>query len=49
MTFTLWIQLDKNGKVIEEPKLSRSVIKSVARFTYDQAQNIIEGKVNSQK
>jgi len=49
LTFSLWIKIDKYGNVIDEPRLSRSVIKSVARFTYDQAQHIIEGKIKSQK
>jgi DIS3-like exonuclease 2 len=41
LTFTLWIILSPEGKVVGTPKISRSVIKSKARFTYEQAQMII--------
>ena len=34
---------------MEKPRISRSVIRSQARFTYEQAQLIIEGKINSQE
>jgi exoribonuclease R len=49
LTFTLWIVLDIKGQIVEKPRFSRSVIKSKARFTYEQAQLIIEGKINSQE
>jgi len=42
------MKLDKNGKIIEEPSISRSVIRSKARFTYEQAQKIIEGLIKDQ-
>lgn len=34
---------------MSKPRVSRSIIKSCARFTYEQAQNIIEGKIKNQK
>lgn len=49
LTFTLWIKLDAKGNVIDKPRISRSVICSQARFTYEQAQHIIEGKIKSQE
>jgi DIS3-like exonuclease 2 len=49
LTFTLWVKLNKNGDVVSTPRVSRSVIKSCARFTYEQAQAIIEGKVQAQE
>lgn len=33
---------------MSQPRISRSVIKSCARFTYEQAQDIIEGRTKSQ-
>ena len=31
------------------PRITRSVIKSCARFTYEQAQGILKGVIKSQK
>ena len=49
LTFTLWIKINKKGDIIGPPRVSRSVINSCARFTYEQAQSIIDDKVKSQK
>ena len=49
LTFSLWVKINKKGDVIGTPRVTRSVIKSCARFTYEQAQTIIEGKVTQQK
>lgn len=35
--------LNSEGKIVETPTISRSVIHSKARFTYEQAQKIIIG------
>jgi exoribonuclease R len=49
LTFSLWVKLSKRGEIMSIPRISRSIIKSCARFTYEQAQDIIDGKVSSQK
>ena len=49
LTFSLWVKINQNGDVLEKPRVTRSIIKSSARFTYEQAQDIIEGRVKTQK
>jgi exoribonuclease R len=48
LTFTIWMKLDQQGKMVETPSISRSVIRSKARFTYEQAQKIIDGTIKDQ-
>eukprot|EP00919_Chromeraceae_sp_WS-2016_P045146 GHVR01107601.1.p1 GENE.GHVR01107601.1~~GHVR01107601.1.p1 ORF type:complete len:129 (+),score=10.93 GHVR01107601.1:3051-3437(+) len=40
--------IDEDGNVLEENRFNRTVIKSKARFTYEQAQKIIDKKISSQ-
>ena len=48
LTLSVWFYIDEDGKVYESCRYDRTVIKSKARFTYEQAQKIITGEIKSQ-
>lgn len=48
MTLSVWFYIDIEGNILPGVRYDRTVIKSKARFTYEQAQHIIEGKITCQ-
>lgn len=49
LTLSVWFRLTENGELLPGCRYDRSVIKSKARFTYEQAQQIIQNEVKFQK
>lgn len=49
LTLSVWFKLTSEGVLLPGSRYDRSVIKSKARFTYEQAQRIINKEANSQK
>ena len=49
LTLSVWFKLTATGVLLPGNRFDRSVIKSKARFTYEQAQQIIDKKVNTQQ
>jgi exoribonuclease R len=41
LTLSVWFKITAEGDILEGSRYDRSVIKSKARFTYEQAQKII--------
>lgn len=48
LTLSIWFKVTEDGEILPGSRYDRSVIKSKARFTYEQAQSIIEKKVQTQ-
>ena len=44
LTFSCVVQMDAQGKIVKKPWIGRTVIHSQRRFTYEEVQEVLEGK-----
>ena len=45
LTVSVFITLDKDGRMVEEPKIQRTIVRSCCRLSYAEAQMIIDERV----
>jgi exoribonuclease R len=45
LAFTVWVTMDLEGNVIGEGKLSKNIVQSRFKLSYEVVQNLITGKM----